>query len=59
MQIGEGVIRAGDRLVLYRSEPLPGQAGKVSVDALAEYRRFGATGTYCSFYEECWEIETP
>lgn len=59
MQTGEWVIRAGDQLALYRSEPAPGQPAELSEKEFTQYRRFGATGTYCSFYDECWEIETP
>lgn len=58
VQSTDRVVRAGDELSLYRSEPAPAAA----VDAgapVADYRRFAVTGLYCSFYEECWRIEAP
>ncbi|MFT3973629.1 MAG: hypothetical protein QM699_09325 [Amaricoccus sp.] len=35
----------------------PGHGRRRPADRL--YRRFAVTGRYCSFYEECWPIETP
>lgn len=59
VQSSERVVRAGDTLELYRSQPAPVHAGDDHTGQGADYRRFGVVGTYCSFYEECWKIETP
>lgn len=54
----ERVVPAGTELPLFRSEPAQGHAPQGEVE-LPDYRRFSVTGTYCSFYEDCWQIETP
>jgi hypothetical protein len=58
VQQNDRVIPAGTELPLFRSEPAPGRAAPDEA-ALPDYRRFSVSGTYCSFYEECWQIETP
>lgn len=58
VQQTDRVIPAGTALPLFRSEPAPGHAPQGEVE-LPDYRRFSVTGTYCSFYEDCWQIERP
>ena len=58
VQSSERVVRAGDTLELYRSQPAPEHAGDHASPGV-DYRRFGVAGTYCSFYEDCWKIEAP
>lgn len=58
VQATERIVPAGEELSLYRSEPAPGEAVDPSAPP-PDYRRFGVTGSYCSFYEECWRIELP
>lgn len=53
------VVRAGDRLSLYRSAPVPDHPVGPATAVLPDYRRFAVSGTYCSFYEECWQIPPP
>lgn len=55
----ERVVSAGDRLVLYRSAPVPDHPVDTATGAVTDYRRFVVSGTYCSFYEECWQIPPP
>ncbi|HVL19909.1 MAG TPA: hypothetical protein VM422_02805 [Amaricoccus sp.] len=57
VQQNDRVVRAGTELPLFRSEPADGHAPADEVE-LPDYRRFSVTGTYCSFYEDCWEIES-
>lgn len=59
VQSSERVVRAGDSLDLYRSQPVPAHAGDDHAGQSPDYRRFRVAGTYCSFYEDCWKIETP
>jgi hypothetical protein len=52
----EYVLRPGDSVMIYGNRPAPAHpAGDHSAD-LVDYRRFAASGTYCSFYEDCWQI---
>lgn len=57
IQQADRVIPAGTELPLFRSEPAPGHAPPGG--PLPDYRRVSVIGTYCSFYEDCWQIETP
>jgi hypothetical protein len=52
----EYVLRAGDSILVYGSRPAPAHAGADHTAELVDYHRFGVTGRYCSFYEDCWEI---
>jgi hypothetical protein len=52
----EYVLRAGDSVVLFGSRPTPPHAAADHSAALVDYRRFAASGRYCSFYEDCWDI---
>lgn len=53
---GDYVLRPGESAIIYASRPAPAHAGLDHSAALIDYRRFGATGRYCSFYEDCWTI---
>ncbi|MFO1210602.1 MAG: hypothetical protein U1E40_15495 [Amaricoccus sp.] len=54
---GDFVIRAGDRVVVYSSQRAPGAAGLDHPLGPEEYLRLTASGTYCSFYDECWQLD--
>ena len=51
------VIRAGTSVVVYasrRATGLPAEPLRVPPE---EYLRLGVVGRYCSFYEDCWELD--
>lgn len=56
VQSGDRVIRDGESLSLYQSVPAPGTTPDATVE---DYRRLSVSGTYCSFYEDCWQIASP
>jgi hypothetical protein len=56
---GDFVIRAGNSVVVYRSQraagrPVPAEAAPLGPE---EYLRLMPEGSYCSFYNDCWELE--
>ena len=55
--IGEYVLRPGDTVVIYGNRPAPAHADEDHAASRVDFRRFGATARYCSFYEECWSLE--
>ena len=50
------VLRPGDSVAIYSSRPVAALAGKDHTAQLVDYRRFAASATYCSFYEDCWKL---
>jgi hypothetical protein len=52
----EYVLRPGDSVVIYGNRPAPAHAAADHAADIVDYHRFGASGRYCSFYEDCWEI---
>lgn len=57
---GDFIIPAGDTETIYASRRAP-EANGPDADqarrAAEEYLRVGMTGTYCSFYDECFRLE--
>ena len=41
---------------IYASAPVAALADTDHAADLVDYRRFGASATYCSFYEDCWQL---
>lgn len=56
---GDFVIRAGGSVVVYSSLPAAGQPvlDQSRAPVPEEYLRLTPAGRYCSFYDDCWEIE--
>ncbi|HRO11739.1 hypothetical protein, partial [Amaricoccus sp.] len=50
------VLRPGDGLAIFSSRPVAARAGEDHSAALVDFRRLAATATYCSFYDECWQL---
>jgi hypothetical protein len=50
------VLRPGDTATIYASAPVAALADTDHAADLVDYRRFGASATYCSFYEDCWQL---
>jgi hypothetical protein len=53
---GEFVVRAGDALVVYGSRRAEGADGLAEPLGPEQYLRLAASGRYCSFYEQCWDL---
>jgi hypothetical protein len=53
---GDYVIRAGDTVLVYGSRVAPGAEADAEVTP-EQYLRVTPAGTYCSFYDECWELK--
>jgi hypothetical protein len=54
--VGDFVLRAGDSVAIYASERAAGAQGLDSPLGPEAYLRLTPAGSYCSFYDECWEL---
>ena len=54
---GDYVLRPGDTVSIFSSRPVEALAARDHSAELVDYRRFAASATYCSFYEDCWKLE--
>ena len=50
------VLRPGDTITIFSSRPTAARAAEDHSAELVDYRRLAATATYCSFYEDCWQL---